>query len=161
MICLFLELLAMVFGTIRQKSKNFYKDYEIKILISSEDSFQSNTFIYKGNILDKSIENTKNKIALLRNTIETDDELKKYYKGNSRKLKIQTTDIPFTVVYVGIDIDSNNKKKILKVTQYIPKYETADCPSIIIDSINNSSLFAYYNNAIKDLWETSKPLDDN
>ena len=42
-----------------------------------------------------------------------------------------------------------------------PKYETADCPSIIIDSINNSSLFAYYNNAIKDLWETSKPLDDN
>lgn len=134
-----------------------HKGYEIKILITSDDGIQSNTLIYKGNDLDDSLKNTKNKIELLWNNIMSDKQLKHYFQNN--KLKIRTTKIPFTVAYVATNIYGNNiQNQQIKVTQYIPKRERGECPNVVIDPINNNKLFNYYVNCIKDLWEISEPL---
>lgn len=134
-----------------------HNGYEIKILITSDDETQSNTLIYKGNDLDDSVKNTRNKIELLWNNIISDSQLKYYFQNN--KLKIKTTKIPFTVAYVATNIYSNKiQKQQIKVTQYIPKHERGECPHIVIDPINNNKLFNYYVNAIKDLWEASESL---
>lgn len=133
------------------------KGYKIRILISSESAFQSNTLIYKGNDFRDSVNNTKNKIKLLANNIIADEQLRNFFDNKS--LEIKTSKIPFTVGFIATNIyDNNIKNKQIKITHYIPKHERAKCPYIVIDSVTNNTLFIYYLNSIKDLWDTSDPL---
>lgn len=135
-----------------------HKGYKIRILISAEGALQSNTLIFKGNDLKDYINNMKSKIELLLNTIVADEQLKNFF--DNKILEIKTTQIPFTVVYVATNIYGDNvQKQQIKVTQYIPKHERAECPNIIIDSVHNNKLFNYYVNSIKDLWKISAPLN--
>ena len=135
----------------------------IRILISSENSIESNVLICTGidfeiSTKESLMKNVYSKLNCFSEYILSDPFLKEKFLSNM--FEIRTTNIPFTIACVGTNIFSNsNKNTQLKISQYIPGREMNECPNMFINPNNNNELYNYYLNALKDLWNHAKSLD--
>lgn len=134
----------------------------VNVLISSEDALKSNALIntdeyYEGKMDENMFEDVQLKYSSFLKTTIAYPRLKEALKNG--KLKIRTTNVPFTIACVGVNIFGEKKgEKKLKITQYIVGHETNNCPNMIINSVDNADLYDYYVGTLKKLWYNADPL---
>lgn len=145
---------SSIISYISDFEKILKKGCNINILISTKEGLKSNTLVSEGKCFDKNdeiMESVNSQRDILLKKFVTVEIIKTAIIN--KKLTIKTTNVPFTVAYVGIDVFSNSvKQKQLKVTQYIPECDISNCPCILINSLDNNKLYNFYEEYLKKAW---------
>ena len=138
----------------------------IRLLISDEDTIDENARFYFGcKNEEKDSENAavavrdvKSKIDITLNYLKLNDAIHKYYCN--KQFEIRRTNQPFTMSFIGIDLNSMTSNRKLKVTQYTYGCgNTFACPSFLLVLPEHRHWFNYYHDIIKEQWRKSIPYE--
>ena len=133
----------------------------IKLLISNEEMISQNAKFYfgleddKDNTFEIAVSDVKNKIDVTLNYFKLNEKIKHYYCLN--KFEIRRSSQPFTLAFIGIDLETNRTDKVLKITHYTYGCkDTLGCPSYILTLPEHEHWFNYYLELIKGQWEKAE-----
>lgn len=133
----------------------------IRLLVSDEGAIESNIFICSGNEIDRvgkdvAIKEVTNKMKISLNSLKTNVTIKE--ACNKDIFEIRRTKVPFTMSCVGINLSSKeNNKKQLKITHNVTYHEMRQCPSMLLNPIDNDDLYRFYLETLEKLWEEATP----
>lgn len=134
----------------------------IRLLVSDQDAIESNIFISSGNAIynvGKDVakqEVSANMQASLYN-LQTNTTIREAY--NKNQFEIRRTKVPFTMSCVGINLFSKDEnKKQLKVTHNVTYHEMRQCPSMMLNPVDNVNLYNFYVETLEQLWKEAEPF---
>lgn len=138
------------------------KGCHIKLLISDENRIDDNAKFFFGldehsdeDTIKTAIEDVTTKIAVTLNNFKLNDTIKRYYCKNM--FEIRRSSQPFTVAFVGVDLETNRTDKLLKITQYTYGCKnTQDCPRFLITLPEHEHWFKYYEKIILEQWNNAE-----